>query len=286
MAPNVMTSIIGADDRRELHQVTSEPLRRVARATAVMIGTRVNFLERTGDGYRLTSSVKTHAEADGLCSDEPYANQPAPGDCTSFLMGSDLLVTAAHCVSNDCKKFHYVFDFASTAPGEVRRTFRADQVFSCKKIVASNADQDWAIVRLDRPVPGREPLRIRESGEPAVGNAMAVVGFPRGLPLKIAAGARVMAAGEFGFADPATYFEADLDVFGGNSGSPVVSPDTGTVEGILAVGFGETEAGFTDPRTGRPCKRLRRMAPADATNPWIVRASTFRAALRRATGQR
>src|SRR3712207_7230060 len=50
-----------------------------------------------------------------------------------------------------------------------------------------------------------------------------------GLPTKIADGARVVRAN-------ASFFEADLDTFGGNSGSPVFDARTNTVLGLLVRG--------------------------------------------------
>ena len=56
------------------------------------------------------------------------------------------------------------------------------------------------------------------------------MGHPSGLPLKFANGAQVKDTSN------ASYFVANLDTYGGNSGSPVFNEDDGTVEGILVRG--------------------------------------------------
>ena len=73
-----------------------------------------------------------------------------------------------------------------------------------------------------------------------------VIGHPVGLPLKISAGASVRDASKVG------YFVADLDTFGGNSGSPVFNTATKLIEGILVRGdddFLASPAGCTTMAT-------------------------------------
>lgn len=61
------------------------------------------------------------------------------------------------------------------------------------------------------------------------GDPVAVIGYPYGLPLKYAAGAQVRRT-------ETEYFIGNLDIFAGSSGSPVISTQTGLVEGILVRG--------------------------------------------------
>jgi V8-like Glu-specific endopeptidase len=72
---------------------------------------------------------------------------------------------------------------------------------------------------------------LRTSGTPNQGDRLTVVGYPMGLPAKIAAGAVVREI-------RSAYLVANLDTYGGNSGSAVFSTDaleSGTlrVEGVL-----------------------------------------------------
>jgi hypothetical protein len=109
----------------------------------------------------------------------------------------------------------------------------ASDVFSCAAVLGRHYDEegaDWALVRLDRPASPRRPLATRTSGEAAAGEPLFVIGHPSGLPTKIAGGAAVRDASARDF------FTANLDTYGGNSGSAVFGARTGLVEGILARG--------------------------------------------------
>ena len=73
-------------------------------------------------------------------------------------------------------------------------------------------------------------VRLRRQGKVADDEKVYVLGHPSGLPLKYAPGAQVR-----GNDDP-SFFVANLDTYGGNSGSPVFNERTGEVEGILVRG--------------------------------------------------
>ena len=91
---------------------------------------------------------------------------------------------------------------------------------------------DFAIVRVDREItaPGAVALKVRDSGEIGVGRNIGVIGHPTGLPVKIAFGAATVVMKED---DP--WLFANLDTYGGNSGSAVFNTE-GLVEGILVRG--------------------------------------------------
>jgi hypothetical protein len=95
---------------------------------------------------------------------------------------------------------------------------------------AETSTDDFAVVRLDRPVQGHQPLSVRRSGAVSVGQPLMVAGHPAGLPLKVAAGAQVRDNSH------PYYFSSNLDTYGGNSGSPVIDVASGQVEGILVRG--------------------------------------------------
>jgi hypothetical protein len=78
-------------------------------------------------------------------------------------------------------------------------------------------------------VAGHAPLKVNRSGAPAKGTPIIVIGHPAGLPTKVAGGAAVREVKE-------GYFTANLDTYGGNSGSAVFNARTGQIEGILVRG--------------------------------------------------
>jgi hypothetical protein len=88
---------------------------------------------------------------------------------------------------------------------------------------------DYAFIELDRKVTDLEPLKVRTSGKISKGDSVVVIGHPTGLPTKIADGAKVRSI-------QGKFFSANLDTFGGNSGSAVFNAVTHEVEGILVRG--------------------------------------------------
>jgi len=109
------------------------------------------------------------------------------------------------------------------------------QVYNCKEILARKLDkdqtkEDWAIIKLDRKVTDRTPLSFRKSGTVKHSANLTLMGFPNGLPLKIATNGSVRSNGK------PFYFVAEIDAFHMNSGSPVINQETLEVEGILVRG--------------------------------------------------
>lgn len=193
-------------------------------------------------------------EGGKLCPSEPYREQPVGAHCSGTLVGEDLVMTAGHCIDTQaqCDDTKLVFGFAVMKEGgKAPAAVPAANVYSCKSIVASKLestvhgkmtleeaakkgillDLDYSIIKLDRKVTGRKPLPINRAGGLAKGTDILVVGHPVGLPVKVADGASVI---NLRGSEP--YFEANLDSYGGNSGSGVFNSRTGLIEGILVRG--------------------------------------------------
>jgi subtilisin-like proprotein convertase family protein len=90
---------------------------------------------------------------------------------------------------------------------------------------------DHTVSRVDRPVVGRNPVRIARDTPPPVGTELVMIGHPAVMPKKIAGGAEVKS-----IAGPDTFLRSNLDAYGGNSGSMVIRTDTYEVVGILVRG--------------------------------------------------
>jgi len=91
-------------------------------------------------------------------------------------------------------------------------------------------DSDWALIRLDREVLNHAPLVTRRTGKIPDNRDLAIIGHTLGLPRKYADNAWVQENTSPGS------FQANLDTFIGNSGSPVINIDTYEVEGLLFAG--------------------------------------------------
>ncbi len=224
--------IYGDDDRLDLHQVSSPKLKAMAGSTVALFqGSGVS-----SEGGNSTLSSRSYGDSYNLCEDEPFRDQKAGAFCSGSLVGENLIMTAGHCVRSQsaCEGTKFVFGFGITdkeqgTPGSVPTS----EVYSCKKLLGQtvqNGGADWAIIELDRSVIGHAPLKITRDGVPAKGTPLVVIGHPAGLPTKIAGGAYVRDNTKSG------YFIANLDTYGGNSGSAVFNGISGQIEGILVRG--------------------------------------------------
>lgn len=234
-AGSSMDVIYGSDDRQDIYAVADAQKLYVAQATCLVVPE--SELTNNGNGtYTLLTSPWTTQSGVTLCADEPFRGQLTAGFCTGFLVGTDLLATAGHCITttSSCANSAFVFDFQQIGPTTPPVTvIDADNVYFCSSIVdrIQSGDKDHAIVQLDRPVVNRNPLPIRRSGSVVNGDSLFVVGHPVTLPMKAAGGAAVQNAN-----GTVAFFQANLDTYGGNSGSPVFGRSSGLVEGILVRG--------------------------------------------------
>ncbi len=232
--------IYGTDDRRDVYQETDPSRLQMAASTCGLMDSS-QLIDNGNDTYTIVTSAY---EVSGIpaCAGEPFANQPTAAFCTGFLVGDDLIATAGHCFDvSDINGVHFVFGFVMQ-DGTTPATVVSDsQVYTGVELAGWELSDalDYAIVRVDRPVtaPGAIPLPIRREGVVAVGAPVGVIGHPAGLPLKLAFGTQTAVYAN----SNAGYFVANLDTYGGNSGSPVFDPSTGVVEGILVRGAQDFE---------------------------------------------
>lgn len=224
--------IYGSDDRLENYQV-SEALKTLAAGTVALV--EIKDLRSNSQGQTVLSS-STFGASYRLCSSEPFREQVNGAFCSGSLVGSDVVITAGHCITNlaDCSKTRFLFDYALKTEGAKEKlSFDQNDVYACQEIIRreqTSTGADYAVIRLDRKVVGRSPLKLRSrSGVVSVGDSLVVIGHPAGLPQKIAGGAKVRSVAN-------THFVANLDTYGGNSGSAVFNLANGEIEGILVRG--------------------------------------------------
>lgn len=227
--------IYGEDNRVYAHETSNELFKKLARSTAAMIPN--SSIESAYGGLLFKVTGDALKESMGVCEDQRYAEASTAAMCSGFLVGDDLLVTAGHCVTNQqaCDSNKWVFDFDHESAVDSNTTMvDKSSVYNCVEVIHQELDNgsmmDFALVRLDRKVVGKSPLKYRTTGKIEDGQEIVVIGHPSGLPSIIADGAQVRKN------DSDVFFSANLDTFGGNSGSAVFNAETGVVEGILVRG--------------------------------------------------
>ncbi len=223
--------IYGDDNRVDVINSTNSMYVELSKSTAAMISS--NKITSAGKyEYKLRGSS---LQSRGMCASERFAQQPTIANCSGFLVGEDLLVTAGHCIrsSSDCRSNRWVFDFKVDHDGQTSVNVPKTSVYKCKRVIntvlSRSDDNDFALIQLDRKVTDRRVLDYRTSGRIAKKTPLVVIGHPTGLPTKIADGAYVKSLS-------GKYFSANLDTYGGNSGSAVFNANTGVIEGILVRG--------------------------------------------------
>jgi V8-like Glu-specific endopeptidase len=166
-----------------------------------------------------------------VCTTENFNKQSVAGFCSGFAVSNDKVVTAGHCLGGrSLGDIRIVFGYKMYTADSIQLVFNAEDVFTPTSVVASrnsNAD-DFAVITVNKPIPPARVASIRNA-DVVQGEDVYVMGHPCGLPLKVAAGARVVTN------NAQKYFTADLDTFGGNSGSPVYD-NRHNVVGILVRG--------------------------------------------------
>ena len=223
--------IYGSDTRIDLYQTSDPRLRSLADSTVALF----QAAGVSADGGVAKLTTQNYGQMMGLCKEEPFYEQGTGAFCSGSLVAPDVIMTAGHCVpsAEECANIKFVFGFAVKKKGVLPDSVPATDVYGCKELIGRaqvNAGADWALVRLDRKVAGRKPLKLNLTGKIENKTEVLVIGHPSGLPTKIAGGAHVRDASKD------AYFVANLDTYAGNSGSAVFNSTTGLVEGILVRG--------------------------------------------------
>jgi len=221
--------IIGLDNREEVKNHSSKFLKEVSKSVAIQIENK--FFKNNKLQFDKLPSL---SERLNICTDERFSNQPAAGECSAFLIGPDLMMTAGHCfdldysktITENCKSYKWVFDY------EKGKDSSPSNVFNCAKVEYIRADyeeeSDYAIFRLDRKVKNKPFFNVTlnsfEKDTP-----VAMIGSPFGTYKKITDGGKFLRMENH-------LLLHDLDSFGGNSGSPIINMKTKEVIAIHIQG--------------------------------------------------
>lgn len=256
--------IYGTDNRVEVDLYPEPEFVEMSQSVGLRVSNKRLTEDRNNPDRILFPFITLKSAMPSLCEDERFRDQVNLGSCSGFLAGPKTLVTAGHCAKNilDCENNKWVFGFKDTTT-----ELSKDQVYSCKKIITQKniyddkEVSDYAVIELDRPVKGYVPLKLRKHGRVMLNTPLVVIGHPLGLPMKATDGGTVNRMNDLERKNPiksfilrAHYFNANLDAYGGNSGSPVFNKRSGEVEGILIEG--ETDFVYNSKRECHESRKL------------------------------
>jgi hypothetical protein len=209
--------VYGDDDRVDLYEA-DEPFVQIAQKTAVALIAPTQLHRRNDGAYGL--EAPRYGELQSLCPGERFSEQPAAASCSGVLLAPNIVATAGHCLTvtadgrPDCTNNRYVLGFGIDDPA-VAVSIPEDAVFECKQVLGRVEAAADAPCHFDF----------------VLGEAVVVVGFPAGLPVKIDRGAQVIDAR----AEQGDFFTLSSDTFSVSSGSGVFDSD-GALVGLFSRG--------------------------------------------------
>lgn len=245
-------AIRGDDDRVDFYRIDDERIMKNAGATAA-ICLENGFTAQTRETKGLPAlRVKKFGKLMKMCEIEPFYHQPVITRkmCTGFLVKEDVIATAGHFANEiNVKDLRIVFGYKMLGPETPVTRIPQENIYKGVDIIGraynfKTNGPDWALVRLDRAVVGHTPA-VLSGNEISRDQSVYILGYPVGLPLKYAAGASIDEIDDI-------FFRADLDVYSGNSGSPVFDDDTHEIVGMVVHGesrdFRNTDRGLVTVR--------------------------------------
>lgn len=230
------------DDRLDIFDITDSRVRMNAGAVAAVC-MRSDLLSGDDDFFKL--KVKTYGPAFHLHQDEMFFNQPiAAGPmCTGVLVGQDVIATVSRFANEkNVTGLRFIFDFVIQTPGLPVEKIPHIKIFKGIEVIEKikGQESDWLLIKLNQNVTDREIVTLSKK-EAFPEQPVYTIGHPCGLPLKYAPGAEVRSVS-------GSHFNADLDVYGGNSGSPVFCAETHELIGLVSrnkpMDFRWTEEGM------------------------------------------
>ena len=234
-------SITGSDDR---HEVIDAPLEVQKLSSSIAALVRKKNLKFLANG-QVELSGTNYQKQFGFCQEARFvATQSLIANCSASLIGEDLILTAGHCVERggklNLKEFVAVFDYKVKAHEQNRFVVDKSSIYELEAAPVFDfdfpGDNDVAVIKLDRKVKDRTPLKI-DYERVTVGEEIFMLGFPFGLPMKYTDNGFVLK--ETGqFASAVDSFTSDLDSFSVNSGSAVFHKESLKIIGVLVRGTG------------------------------------------------
>lgn len=232
-------TIFGTDVRIDIALVKSSKIKETARSIPALV--QKKFL-RSIDEERFEVLGRSYQKELGFCEDEKFVKtQSLLANCSAFLVGNDVIGTAAHCfdpgLNMGLSDYAVVFDYKANKNGEGPRYIKKKDVYYFKEFIKKEYEwvtfKDYALVRLTSEVKDRAPLIMSPEARVSVGTPLYILGYPLGLPLKYQPNGEVLSVD-----NKINSFRHQLDTFSVNSGSAIFNSNTHEIVGIHVRGTG------------------------------------------------
>ena len=210
-----------------------------ANSVACMINQSSQHLQKINGVYHFVNAPKL---SDRYGQSVNFKDEMNPAFGTAYLAGPGLVLTAGHCVF---KKNTYevnaarvnstmlIFGFYLSAP-QIVAPLHESRICRIENVICASQNKeegDWALLKLDKHPEGAVPLSFDFDNLVKKSTSIYMLGHPSGLPMKYTYGGDIIHVEE-----SSPHFEAALDAYAGNSGSPVFDAITKKVIGILTAG--------------------------------------------------
>lgn len=222
-----------------------ERVKNIGSKSIVALVHKKNLYKQSDNSWKLNSL--SYGEYHNLCRNvenaeaAKYWNEPSAAFCTGFLINSNTVLTAGHCLikkknggnGHPPDEFYVIIGY-ERINGVPRLKYKKTEVIEVDALSVVNrfrSGKDYAILRLKDAVGDYKPLQITHTKKIDNNQKVYTLGYPGGLPITYAGLASIRRN------SAQDYFKTDLDSFAGNSGSPVINAETHIVEGILIEGF-------------------------------------------------
>jgi V8-like Glu-specific endopeptidase len=227
--------VYGKDNRKDIFEVTNPLQLKLASSTVVLV--KKSDITQISSGL-MKINAESFENTMNVCKKEKYSDQPSGGFCSGTLIGTNLILTAGHCITSqsDCQATKFVFGYHVAKKGKNPSEVPSEDVVGCKSIkyrIQEGNGADFGIIELDRNINNHEPVKLAQrttSNELVAGDKLLMIGHPAGLPTKVEDGGKVRDS------SPSGFLIANTDSYGGNSGSGVFNQTTGELEGVLVRG--------------------------------------------------
>ncbi len=221
--------IYGDDDRTDYYELTDPDVVYQTRASVLLVK-NTDILPFAQGLVELKN--KALGQNKNYCPTERFLRQPTAGFCSGFLVANNIVATAGHCIRDQisCDESSVAFNYHMASQSYEPTILDENAVYQCKRLIVSKTDTsgaDFALIEIE-PANGIPFLTI-DVAKPVQGDTFRVIGYPLGLPLKVAGNGKFRS-------NSTTHFTAALDTYNKNSGSPVINEKTGSVVGILVRG--------------------------------------------------